>query len=395
MRIPLLLYSDAPEGVTGLGRITRDLAQHIYNDPDTNSVYEVATYGYQSIGSRQLPWPQYSAKSVETVHPDLRTVWEDFSQGREGALLPIMPPSWIFGLVHPNYVFQENPKLAEMCMWLGTKPFQIWPYLAIESCGPGMKFNAATVSTIVQCAKPLFYSRFGQKVAENSGIANVPFIHHGIYTDIFKRSGVDVIKHKRQELKCNNDTVVIGCCATNTSRKRLGLLFASFAHYQSTYQRNSKLWLHTNREIGEWNIGELLRDYGFTLNDSVAITLSKPYLTDQWLADFYSTCNATILPTHGEGFGYPIVESQACGTPCVTGSFACEAELTTPDLTVGYLTSEPEGIHNLIRPHYNHQSFSNALNQAIHKPTDGLAELIKQRWDWEVQWPKFKEWLLK
>jgi glycosyltransferase involved in cell wall biosynthesis len=315
-------------------------------------------------------------------------VWDDFAHGREGVLMPITPPSWIFGLVHPQYAVDENPTLAKLGEWLMTKPFQMWPYLAIESCGPGMKFNAATVSTIVQCAKPLFYNRFGKKVAENSNIMNVPFIHHGIYTDVFKPAPDDVVSNIRADLQCNKDTVLVGCVATNTGRKRLGLLFAAFVDYQSRYEKNSKLWLHTNRLVHDWNIPELMRDYGFTLNDSVGITLSDPPKPDQWLREFYSACDVTVLPTHGEGFGYPIVESQACGTPCVSGSFACEGELT--EHKVPYEFIEADGIHNLIRPHYKPEAFADCIytaSKCFKHPNDS--------WDWSKKWPKFKEWLLK
>jgi len=171
-----------------------------------------------------------------------------------------------------------------------------------------MKFNAATISTIVQCAKPLFYSGFGAQVAENSNITGVPFIHHGIDTKVFSPAPLETVAQIRQELKCDEDTKVIGCCATNTGRKRLGLLFATFVDFQQRYENNSKLWLHTSKLIGDWNIPELIRDYGLHLKDNVAITLADSSKTDEWLRNFYSTCDVTVLPTHGEGFGYPIVD---------------------------------------------------------------------------------------
>src|SRR5262245_55272903 len=110
-----MVYSDAPDGITGLGRICRELTQHIYDDPATADVYEVATYGYKASCSRKLPWQQYCAKTVDAVHPDLMKVWKDFAGDREGILMPIMPPSWMFGLAHPEMALKENPKLEETC----------------------------------------------------------------------------------------------------------------------------------------------------------------------------------------------------------------------------------------------------------------------------------------
>lgn len=391
-KTPLLIYSDCPEGVTGLGRICRDLAWHIHGDPKTSELFEVGTYGFGSVGSRQFPWQQYVARNLDCVNPDLKRVWEDFSQGREGILMPIMPPSWLFGLVHPDITLQENPTVADTIAWLKTKPFQIWPYLAIESCGPRYRFNAATISTIVQCAKPLFYSRFGQKVAENSQIFNVPFIHHGIYTDKFKPADPETVGKIREEtLHCNKDTIVVGCCATNTGRKRFGLLFAAFAEYQSRYNRNSKLWIHTNKLVDCWNLRELAIEYGYEKGENIAFSLSSPACTDEWMRNFYSSCDVTILPTYGEGFGYPIVESQACGTPCISGSLACEAEVA--EWVMNYASHEVEGVHNLLRPHYNHSTWASCIDTAV--KTELPAKYLRDQWSWEKQWPKFREWLLK
>ncbi len=395
MRTPLLLYSDCPEGVTGLGRITRDLATHIYTDPQVNTKFEVATYGYGAIGCRRFPWQQYTTRNLDCIHPDLCRVWQDFTHGREGILMPIIPPSWMFSLVHPDLALEENPKLADTVAWLKSKPIHLWPYFAIESCGPGMKFNAPTCSTIVQCAKPLFYNRFGQEVAENSGIHGVPYIHHGIYTENFKPAPPETVSAFREELHCDKDTIIVGCCATNTGRKRFGLLFAAFADFQQRYHKNSKLWIHTSKMIDAWNIPSLSDDFGFGKTEDICVTLSTPGHDDQWMSSFYSTCDITILPTFGEGFGYPIMESQSCGTPCVTGSFACEKELVPVTNSVGYLTTEPDGVHNLLRPNYNYLSFSHALNDALrHRNREAIREHAKQ-WNWSVQWPKFKEWLLK
>lgn len=57
------------------------------------------------------------------------------------------------------------------------------------------------------------------------------------------------------------------------------------------------------------------------------------YVTDQQLVDLYNGAKATLFPSRQEGFGFPILESYACGTPVMTcrnsslmevgGDFAC------------------------------------------------------------------------
>ena len=45
------------------------------------------------------------------------------------------------------------------------------------------------------------------------------------------------------------------------------------------------------------------------------------------LAMLYSAADILLAPSYGEGFGIPVVESQACGTPVIVGDFTAQPEL--------------------------------------------------------------------
>ena len=47
------------------------------------------------------------------------------------------------------------------------------------------------------------------------------------------------------------------------------------------------------------------------------------------LAPLYSAAIATIYPSLYEGFGFPVVESMACGTPVITSNNSSLAEIGT------------------------------------------------------------------
>lgn len=46
------------------------------------------------------------------------------------------------------------------------------------------------------------------------------------------------------------------------------------------------------------------------------------YPTDQEIIALYSKCEAMIFPSFSEGFGWPIIEAQACGAPVITSNIA-------------------------------------------------------------------------
>jgi glycosyltransferase involved in cell wall biosynthesis len=51
------------------------------------------------------------------------------------------------------------------------------------------------------------------------------------------------------------------------------------------------------------------------------------YVPDDDMPSLYSAATALVFPSLGEGFGLPIVEAMACGTPVVTSSVSCMPEI--------------------------------------------------------------------
>jgi glycosyltransferase involved in cell wall biosynthesis len=142
---------------------------------------------------------------------------------------------------------------------------------------------------------------------------------------------------------------VIGIVMTNQIRKDWGLAFGVIAELKQYLKGNLYVWCKTDSIDRHWDLRALAAD--FNVGDVVNVDLNM--LSDKSMSYMYSMCDLTFLPSLGEGFGYPIVESMACGVPCITGSYGGGAELVTDKHTVKPVTYRYEATCNSVRPVYS------------------------------------------
>jgi glycosyltransferase involved in cell wall biosynthesis len=148
-------------------------------------------------------------------------------------------------------------------------------------------------------------------------------------------------------------------------------------------------WIHTDRMIHYWNLYALAADYGLTSGDYEATFEAS----DAELALRYSACGCTILPSGGEGFGYPIAESMACGTACVVTDYAAGQELVREwDCCVPPKALRVDTQHNVMRAVLDSRGFAKrAIAQVELKRTDweGRGEELRKSVE-HLDWPKLK-----
>lgn len=96
-------------------------------------------------------------------------------------------------------------------------------------------------------------------------------------------------------------------------------------------RKNRKLLINMIFELqNKWDgilvlAGEKLNDELLQLIQKLNIShrivqLHNP--TNEEIVALYSSCEALIFPSYSEGFGWPIIEAQACGAPVITSSIA-------------------------------------------------------------------------
>ncbi len=121
-------------------------------------------------------------------------------------------------------------------------------------------------------------------------------------------------------------------------RKAFFQAFTAFAELRRKHS-DAVLFLHTSLEPRQSgvNLAHLL-DYCGVPQEAVVITppFELYHGVDQSRMPYvYSGFDVLLSPSYGEGFGIPIIEAQACGTPVIVNDFSSMSELVGPGWSVG------------------------------------------------------------
>ncbi len=388
-RTPIMLVGDAPSAQSGLGRILRDVAVRIH--ANMSDVFDVATLGYGGYGDRGLGFPQYHIEEMKDWFiPTLPSVWENFAGDRKGILFVIWDASRTLWMTKPKMCRDQFVR-----DWLQRKPFKIWGYPAMDAAGPMGGLSVMIRESILGYDRVLAYSKWAEDMISNSltrGEANQLNLHHlphGIDTSVFFPRGkaksrsifTDTLRFSGPKVR--PEEKIIGIVATNQARKDYGLAIQALAGVRDIPFR---IYIQVDKLERHWSIPALLKDYG--LIEKAIVNLTQ--VTDDVMSHIYSACDLT-LGIGPEGFGYPIFESLACGTPVVTGSYGGQCEWMSPEMQVGGYRLRIDGAYNSMRPVYQPMDWTVAIMNRLEKEKEAVT--LPSTLDWNNLWPKWERWL--
>lgn len=184
----------------------------------------------------------------------------------------------------------------------------------------------------VSGAQPIAMSRFGERLLTQAGLQPV-YVPHAVDTSVFKPLTDDERALARDMLQVPQDAFVIAIVAANKDktppRKGWGEQFQAFARFRERH-KDAVLLVHSLLETaGGVNLMKMVYDLG--IQDAVQFTDQYAQVTGLYgpadvaaivgCADVLSNCS------WGEGFGLPVLEAQACGTPVVVSDGSAGTEL--------------------------------------------------------------------
>jgi len=404
----IIAIGDAPNLPTGLARITRDLLTQLMEDISDKKLpfARIVQIGIR-YNDAPTTWKVYHA-DTESYGADriAKVIQWEADPGERVVIFTIMDPARCYGILN---------ELAEI-----NKQYQIRTvgYFPIDSTNVHGRVGGPAAETLARYDHVLAYGKYGAKVIKKSieffietkspeyawltTLQPIKWLPHGIdnYTFNIDPPADEAADPFAEQIKeWLGPAILVGSCATNQPRKDWGTTFAAFKQLSSDYKYHLtgiKFWIHIDRVITDaWSIPELAEIYALN-NEKLLVTT---FLSDDQLAFMYRLCSATFANGLGEGFGYPAVESLACGTPAVHVDFAGGEELIPQTNWKVYWDSQrQEGPYALIRPILEPYTVKKALAKAIdfkqsnpHLVSTYLNGAVQHLF-WPNLWERWRSW---
>jgi glycosyltransferase involved in cell wall biosynthesis len=174
-------------------------------------------------------------------------------------------------------------------------------------------------------AIPIAMTRWGQERLAEFGALYCP---HAVDREVYKPQDQGEI---RDRLGASRDAFIVGMVAANKgapSRKCFAQAIQAFAAFRQKHS-DAVLYLQTDMS-GDEDIGAIVESLGIP-DDAVMVAdqyrINFQPLSPELMALVYNSFDVLLNPSAGEGFGIPIIEAQACGTPAIVTDFSAMSEV--------------------------------------------------------------------
>lgn len=294
--------------------------------------------------------------------------------------IAVESPDVLFTLGDP-WMFELVPQIADLCTttWIS--------YLALD----GYPLPSEWANWIASCDIPVVFSPWAQSLVAAATKLRPEMIPHGVDTTAFAPSDKTAAK---SALGIDSDTFVVGCVAANQQRKNLPALIRAFS-FLARRETNALLYLHTQPQ-GFWDIPELLGRFGVQSKSKLTPPSANGQLalSDAELVRLYNAFDVLCLPTMAEGFGLPVLESQACGVPALVTDFAASTELVANPVQLLKPKSTLIMNRGLEQAVVDEAEIAAKLDYFYNRRQDlpllgGQCRRFAQRFDWSELIPKF------
>ncbi len=310
-----LWFSNAPWAGTGYGQQTQQAVQRLVKEG-----HEIAIHAMYGLEGSTSTWNgiKIYPRGLNPYSDDIIVAhWMEWTQATKlPKLLITLFDVWV--LKAPNL-----DKVPNIASWVPIDHAPVPP------------------DVLAWCKRanvlPITMSKFGKAELDRVGVRNV-YVPHGIESDFKPTPFVKDNSGKqiggRQIMGFEDDQFVVMMTAANKgvhpSRKAFAENFMAFGMFAQRHP-DAVLYMHSEASgsMGGLDLNALAEVCGIPKD---RIKWTDPYLYRNGLpvhamAALYTSADVLLAASMGEGFGIPVIEAQACGTPVIVSNFTAQPEL--------------------------------------------------------------------
>lgn len=309
----ILIHSNGPMTLTGYGVQTRLLIERL-----AEMGHEPAVSAFYGLSGSAIEWngiPIYPAGALDF---GLDMLHGHALQHGAHVVLTLMDSYKLKPVAKALFDARGRYRTA---MWVPV------------DCTPLSRLDREVIA--LSGATPVAMSRFGLTELQDAGFPDALYAPHAVDTHVYRPPADRDALRAQQGL---SDRFVVGICAANNDSLRKGWpeQFEAFARFHAKHP-DTLLLVHSVAHAPHGiALDELAADMGIA--DAVAFSDHYAQLAGLMgpavMADWYGCLDVLMGCSYAEGFGVPIIEAQACGTPVIATDASAMTELVYDGWTV-------------------------------------------------------------
>lgn len=283
------------------------------------------------------------------------------------------------------WVMQDIGKKVKPALWLPWLPIDHDPV-------PEKVLNAISDAYL-----PLTYAKWGSAKLNEVGVKNY-YIPHGIEPTVYKVLEPNQVHQFKQQFLNHTGhlTIMVAANKGYPDRKAFQVQLRAWANFAKD-KPDARLYLHTEPTpmYQGLNLPRLCEQLG--ISSKVSFPDRYEYFTGlpaEYLAFIYNSANVLMAASMSEGFGIPLIEAQACGTPVITTNFSAMPEL----VRYGSITDPLDYMYTPLESWQawpNHKAVQDALEENYQAWVDNgyqkdeelgkkSSKAIHEEYDWDM-----------